>query len=216
MHRRLARTAATLTFIAAGAVALSACYEVENGPAFSGGDEIPGFDTTLYTVGRISPSEGGRVLPVDPDDMETWHIRRALNGSYFLSQDGVDDDDMVVRPRRIRTGEYVVEYSTAADENWLGVLAIEGQGDGRRYNFCIHLNWDDDEIIARAPAHNVRASDESYAGVRLGAENPDRLFDFMAALWDDSSLNEWECTIMGPTPPEGMASGGDASKTPGK
>ena len=218
MPRQIFRTAATLTFITAGAIALSACYEVENGPAFSGGDEVSGFDSTLYTIGRISPTDGDGFMAVDPSDVEIWHIRRALNGSYLLTQEGSEDDNTVVRPRRIRrSDDYVMEYSTAPDENWLGILSVEGRGDERRFNFCIHLSWDDDDIVARAPAHDVRATDESYSGVRLGADDPDDLFDFMAALWRDSNLNEWECTVMGATPPVGMTlEGGDAGKVPGK
>lgn len=218
MPRQILRTATTLSFIAAGALALSACYEVENGPAFSGGDEVSDFESTLYTVGRISPSDGEGFIPVEAGDTQTWHIRRALNGSYFLSQLETDEDDTVMRPRRIRrSDDYVIEFSTAQDENWLGILSVEGRGDDRRYNFCIHLNVEDEVIVARAPSHNVRASAESYAGVSLGADNPDHLFNFMVSLWRDSELNDWECTVMGPTPPDGATpDSGGAGKVPGK
>jgi len=216
MPRPIIRTALNLAVLISAAVALSACFQVENGPAFAGGDEVPGFDTTLYTVGRISPSEGEGVMPPNPGDASTWHIRRALNGSYFIEQAAEEEDDMIVSPRRIRRGEYVIEYSTAQDEYWLGILDIEGQDDDRRYNFCIHLNWDEEDIIARAPSHDVRADNESYTGVTLDADNPDQLFNFMSALWRDSELNEWDCTVMGATPPAGMPAPDSDSKVPGK
>jgi len=216
MPRPITRTALNLAAVSATAIALSACYQVGNGPAFAGGDEVPGFDTTLYAIGRISPSEGEGILPTNPGDASTWHIRRALNGSYFITQEGGEDEDMLVSPRLIRRGDYVVEYDTPQDEYWLGILNVEGQGDSRRYNFCINLNWDEDDIIARAADHQIEIDDENFVGVTLNADDPDQLFEFMSDLWRQSELNEWDCTVMGATPPAGMPAPDSDSKVPGK
>lgn len=208
--------AVTFASTLAIALAVSACYEVENGPAFSGGDEVPGLETTLYTIGRISPDNGAGVLPVEPNDIEIWHVRRALNGSYFMSEEDADEDNvMVIRPRLISSGDYVIEYGSGRDENFLGILNASGGDEDRQFTFCISLSWDDATVVALAPAHNVRATDETYGGVRLDADNADDLFAFMADLRQRSDLDEWECTVMSPTPPANMPSPG-GGKVPGK
>jgi hypothetical protein len=109
----------------------------------------------------------------------------------------------------------VIEYSTATDENWLGILDVAGSGEDRRYNFCIDLDRDEDEVAAMAASHHVVAQTESYTGMTLSAEDPDHLFHFMSELYRRSQLNEWECTVMGPTPPPNMPAPG-AGKVPGK
>jgi hypothetical protein len=215
MYRPALRRILGLAAIASAA-GLASCYEVENGPAFAGGDEVPGLEATLYTVARISPSDGDGLLPVDPDDMETWHVRRALNGTYFMTQDGEEDDEeMAVRPRLIEGGDYVIEFSTASDENWLGILNVSGDGAARQYAFCISLNWDDEDVAALAPAHHVRATDQRYGGISFDADDPDVLFSFMADLRGRTELFEWECTVMGLAPPEGFAHD-DSDKAPPK
>ena len=195
---------------------LTACFEVENGPAFSGGDEVPGLVDRLYTIGNIEAGDNDGIQPVEPEGIEVWLVRRALNGSYVLIQEGDDDDDTtVVRPRLISDSDYVVEYSSAADENWLGILSVSGDGDDRQFAFCISLGWDDAEIVALAPAHGVRADDSGYAGVSLGADNSDALFNFMADLWARSAITDWDCMVMGAASSNGFEQ--DASgKVPGK
>jgi len=216
MPQPIVRAAASGLAVAA-ALALSSCYEVENGPAFSGGDEVPGLEATLYTVGRISPDDGSGFQPVtDPADIEIWSVRRALNGSYFMSQqDGDEDSLMVVRPRLISGGDYVIEYGSGRDENFLGILNASGEGDARQFTFCISLNWDDAAVVALAPAHNVRATDQSYSGVRLGADDPDDLFDLIADMRARSRLEDWDCTVMGTQRPAGLPDP-DAGKLPPK
>lgn len=187
-----------------GAFALAGCFEVENGPAFSGGDEVPGIQQTLYTVGQFSPSNNGVLHPVDPADVEVWSARRAVNGSYVLEQIEGDDDEeyMIVSPLRITAQDFVMEYSTEFDQTWLGILHVMGEGADRQFAFCIDLNWDDSAIAERAVAHNVSVDDESIGGVRLGSEDPGALFDLMADLWSRSTLNDWECSVLGTSPPE--------------
>lgn len=191
-----------------GSVALSGCFEVENGPAFSGGDEVPGLEGTLYPYGRISPTEGPNIQPIDDSDVNTWHVRRALNGSYIMTADGdPDEDDMILRPRLISGGDYVIEYSSESDENFLGVLTVEGRSDQQLYYFCISLEWDDDEIVALGPAHNVLVHDPTYGSMSLSADNPADLFAFMADLRGRTEIGEWECTVMTSMQPQRRTKG---------
>ena len=202
MPRRAFRTAASLAAITIGAIALSACFEVENGPAFSGGDEVQGLPDTLYTIGRIDPSEGPGVIPVPASDQQTWHVRRAINGSYLMTEETDASDATMIRTRRIRRSrDYVIEYNTDFESYWLGILSITGQRSNIQYNFCIDLNWDDDDIAERARNQRVQVDDESFVGVTFTDDNPDDLFDFMAGLWADSELEEWTCTVLSATPP---------------
>jgi len=215
MRRTIVKTG--LPFMAVFAfLPLTACFEVENGPAFSGGDEVPGLVDRLYTIGNIEAGEDSGLVPADPGEVEEWLVRRALNGSYVLVEYGDGEGDTtVVRPRHINDGDYVVEYSSAADENWLGILSISGDGDDRQFAFCISLGWDDAEVVAAAPAHGVRADDAGYGGVRVGADDPDALFAFMADLWSRSTITDWDCMVMGAAPSNGIEQDGPG-KIPGK
>ncbi len=194
------------------ALALSGCFVVENGPAFSGGDEVPGFAESLYAIGRISGSEGIPYEAVELDEVAVWSVRRAVNGSYILTPEA-DEDIMVVRPRRIDATDYVIEYSPNPDENWLGILNLYAGPQEQRYHFCISLDRDEDMLIQRAQQHGLHADDSPIAGISLDTDDPDRLFAYMADLRETSEIYEWECTVLSDTPPVGYPAA-PRSKTP--
>lgn len=185
----------TLGFLALCAMALTGCFEVENGPAFAGGDEVPGLEGVFSIAYGTSPDEGRSEIE---DDEGPYTFQRATNGAYVVTSADEDDDLTLFKPVRVRNNLFIYEISEDIDENMLGVLSI----DGDEYRFCMILEMEPDEQFARAAEYGIERIETRFGLDRYLAPSGDAFVQFLTALWDDTSYDQWACTVMVEGPPE--------------
>ena len=176
---------------------LAACYEVENGPAFSDGDHVPGLEGAFEPIGRIEPGEEGLIPHENDEDLPVYMVRRALNGSYVMQEVEADNDEYVLMTmRRIDRTTFVIEHFGGIDENMLGIGVVDGRGEDRTFSFCIDVEMEMQDQQAIAARNDVTLTPARFGADRLAAENGHDLFSFMRDLWQESEMEDWTCTVL--------------------